>query len=130
MSHCDDHFAATYLDEICLRVVLLSRVHIVVHSCEAGASSTAELGFEAEYCNSIFTSLELLAEFSFDGSLLDSSHLRVDQLHRLNSDKAQLDEKLAKRKDIESSTYHLLPTQKWVHNDFSNVKNKLSLCHF
>ena len=32
--------------------------------------------------------------------------------------------------DNAGAAYHLFSTQEWVHDDLSNVKNKLSVCHF
>ena len=117
--------SSTYPSKIGLSVVLAPSVHVVVDSGESTSAAATELGLNAEHGDPILRGLELLADCRLDVGPLDVANLGVKNINSLDRDKSAV-----RGRRIESTTYHLLSAKHGVHDDLSNVKSKLSVCHF
>ena len=79
----------TYSLEVSFAIVLFPSVKIIIDGSEARASATTVLCLQTEHSDSVLLvlALEFLGERHFDVSLLDTSHLGVDQLNSLETER-------------------------------------------
>ena len=117
---------STYPGDVLLVIVLLPRVHIVEDAGEARGPATTELRLDTKDGDSILAGLELLAQRGLDVGPLDVCEFRVDAVNSLDEERKTISGQFRHHE----ATYHLLSAEKGVHDDLSNVKSKLSVCHF